>query len=148
MSGNPRASYAGDISATEAWRILRESLQATLIDVRTQAEWAYVGVPLLEGAGKSPVFIEWQSYPSMAIAGGFVAQLLDELAKRGVAKSAPLLFICRSGSRSRSAAIALAAEGYSQCFNVEGGFEGPRNEEGHRGETEGWKAEGLPWVQS
>lgn len=148
MSVNPGASYAGDISATEAWRILNEAPQATLIDVRTQAEWAYVGVPLLDGAGKSPVFLEWQSYPTMAVGEDFVTRLAGELAKRGVGKDAPLLFICRSGSRSRSAAVALSAEGYVQCFNVEGGFEGPRNEEGHRGAVEGWKAEGLPWIQS
>jgi len=136
------------VTATDAWSALQGVPEATMIDVRTRAEWAYVGLPLLNEAGKSPVLVEWQSFPSMAVGDDFVTRLEGELAKRGVGKDAPLFFICRSGSRSRSAAIALTAAGYSQCFNVAGGFEGPRNEEGHRGTIEGWKAEGLPWAQS
>ena len=140
--------YAGDVSATDAWSALKRVPEATLVDVRTRAEWAYVGLPLLNETGKSPVLVEWQSFPSMAVGEDFVARLTGELAKRGVGKDAALFFICRSGSRSRSAAVALTAAGYSQCFNVAGGFEGPCNQEGHRGTIEGWKAEGLPWAQS
>jgi rhodanese-related sulfurtransferase len=70
-----------------------------------------------------------------------------ELARAGVGKGQPLYFICRSGARSRSAAIAMTAEGYGPCYNVAGGFEGNRDSEGHRGTVEGWKAAGCPWRQ-
>jgi rhodanese-related sulfurtransferase len=60
---------------------------------------------------------------------------------------APILFICRSGGRSRAAAAALTAAGYRRCYNVAEGFEGNPDPERHRGKTGGWKAAGLPWVQ-
>ena len=64
------------------------------------------------------------------------------------AKDAPLYFLCRSGIRSKAAAIAMAEAGFTACFNVAGGFEGPPDDRGHRGGSSGWKAEGLPWRQS
>jgi rhodanese-related sulfurtransferase len=57
------------------------------------------------------------------------------------------LFFCRSGSRSLAAAKAMAAAGYRACHNVAGGFEGPLDDERHRGSADGWKAAGLPWLQ-
>ena len=50
-------------------------------------------------------------------------------------------------SRSRSAAMALTASGFSKAFNVSDGFEGAVDERQHRGRKEGWKAAGLPWIQ-
>ena len=38
-------SYAGDITPEQAWTILRENPDAVLVDVRTDAEWRFVGVP-------------------------------------------------------------------------------------------------------
>jgi rhodanese-related sulfurtransferase len=74
-------------------------------------------------------------------------QFIEELAAAGVDKGAPILFICRSGGRSRSAAMAATAAGYRTCYNVAGGFEGPHDPSRHRGGVDGWKALGLPWVQ-
>jgi rhodanese-related sulfurtransferase len=61
---------------------------------------------------------------------------------------APLYFICRSGNRSRQAAMLATEVGYSRAFNVEYGFEGRLGSDRHRGTAGSWKAEGLPWVQS
>jgi len=140
--------YAGDVSASEAYEILKNDAASVLVDVRTQAEWAYVGVPDLSGIGKEPVLIEWQQYPSRLVRADFAAALAGDLAARGVAIETPILFICRSGARSRSAALALSATGYRRCLNVADGFEGPPDNEQHRGRRHGWKADGLPWVQS
>ena len=148
MPASASAGYAGDVSASETWGALSSDPDALLVDVRTRAEWTYVGVPRLDGIGKQPVLIEWQSYPAMTVAEDFSARLQAELAKRGVPKDAPLYFICRSGSRSRSAAMAMAASGYPHCFNVADGFEGPLDAERRRGAAGGWKAAGLPWVQT
>jgi rhodanese-related sulfurtransferase len=135
--------YAGDVTPQQAYDAIKRDAKAALIDVRTQAEWSFVGLPDLRGAGRQPVLVEWQSYPSMARNPDFAA----ELARAGVGKGQPLYFICRSGARSRSAAIAMTAEGYGPCYNVAGGFEGNRDSEGHRGTVEGWKAAGCPWRQ-
>lgn len=135
--------YAGDVTPQQAYDAIKRDAKAALIDVRTQAEWSFVGLPDLRAAGRQPVLVEWQAYPSMARNPDFVA----ELARGGIAKGQPLYFICRSGARSRSAAIAMTAEGYGPCYNVAGGFEGNRDSEGHRGTVEGWKAAGCPWRQ-
>ena len=137
-------TYAGDVSVGDSWARLREDTSAVMIDVRTRAEWSYVGLPDLTEAGKEIAAIEWQTFPS----GEPNPSFLDDVKALGVPSDAPLFFICRSGARSQSAAIAVTAAGYSQCFNVAGGFEGDRDENNHRGTLGGWKAAGLPWRQS
>ena len=137
-------TYAGDVSVGDSWARLREDTSAVMIDVRTRAEWSYVGLPDLTEAGKEIAAIEWQTFPS----GEPNPSFLDDVKALGAPSDAPLFFICRSGARSQSAAIAVTAAGYSQCFNVAGGFEGDRDENNHRGTRGGWKAAGLPWRQS
>jgi rhodanese-related sulfurtransferase len=143
-----KMSYAGDISAADSWQMLEEHPDAILIDVRSQAEWTFVGVPDLGLLDKTPVLIEWQSYPSMAVNQDFVDALSAELRRRQAADDTPLLFLCRSGARSRAAAVAMTAAGRKRCLNVAGGFEGDIDQERHRGNVGGWKAQGLPWIQS
>ena len=140
----PAAGYAGDVAPTVAWKILSERKDATLIDVRTRAEWNFVGLPDLTGIGKTPSLVEWQVFPSMQPNSEFVATLASAVAD----KSAPLLFLCRSGARSAAAAKAMTAAGYSTCLNVADGFEGPLDAQAKRGAAGGWKAAGLPWRQS
>ena len=136
--------YAGDVSPQEAWRILGEEPGAALVDVRTDAEWAYVGLTDLAGLGKAPVLIPWQVFPSMAVNANFV----NQLASQGVGPEQTVLLLCRSGVRSRAAAIALTSAGYRRCLHVSDGFEGPPDDARHRGGRAGWKASGLPWQQS
>jgi rhodanese-related sulfurtransferase len=140
--------YLADATPMETWEALAKEAGATLVDVRTAAEWSYVGIPDVSGAGATLHRIEWQSFPSGAVNPAFVETLSEALEVAGVSRDAPLFFICRSGARSASAAAAMTAAGHTRCYNVAGGFEGPRNGEGHRGTLEGWKAAGLPWVQS
>lgn len=140
--------YAGDASVGATFEAISRQADAQLIDVRTTAEWAYVGSPDLKGLGKEAIRIEWQVFPHMGINPDFVARLTAALEARGVQRSAPLYFLCRSGVRSKAAAIAATDAGFTVCFNVAGGFEGPPDPGGHRGRVAGWKAEGLPWTQS
>jgi rhodanese-related sulfurtransferase len=148
MSSGSAGGYAGDISAKQAWDDLAKSPQATLVDVRTAAEWAYVGVPVISALGKQTVLVEWDEFPSGELVPDFIGRLKGELDKLGLGKDAPLYFICRSGNRSRQAAIQAAAIGYANSYNVIGGFEGRLDGERHRGTAESWKGAGLPWVQS
>lgn len=141
---SPAAGYAGDVAPQTAWKILNEHKDAILIDVRTQPEWNYVGLPDLEALARKPVLLEWQTFPSMQINPEFVTALSGACTD----KDAPLLFLCRSGARSAAAAKAMTAAGYSSCLNVSDGFEGPLNAEAKRGSAGGWKAAGLPWRQT
>jgi len=136
--------YAGDIVSADAWEMLSEDPRSVLIDVRTESEWVYVGIPDLSGLGKEPLFVEWQRFPRMQQNREFAAQL----AECGVERDSPLLFICRSGQRSRFAAIAMTAAGYERCYNVSDGFEGDLDDTMHRGTLSGWKFAGLPWEQT
>jgi rhodanese-related sulfurtransferase len=127
---------------------LAEDTEAILIDVRSQAEWTFVGVPDLASIGKEPVLLEWQRYPGMRKNEDFVATLGGALRARGVSEDTALYFLCRSGARSASAAAAMTSAGFRNCFNVADGFEGRLDTTRHRGAVEGWKAAGLPWIQS
>jgi rhodanese-related sulfurtransferase len=135
--------YAGDLSPNDALKFLHDDTSARLVDVRTDAEWSYVGVPDLSTAASDLVLLSWQRFPSMQVDPDFLSQL----SKIAPNLSAPLLFLCRSGVRSQSAAVAATSAGYTSAFNVAGGFEGDKNSDGHRGKINGWKALGLPWVQ-
>ena len=143
MTAITQESYAGDVAPKEAWRILSEDPAAVLVDVRTDAEWSYVGLPDLSSLGKQALCVSWQVFPKMSLNPGFAA----ELEAAGVTKDQPILLLCRSGVRSLHAAVALTQAGYRCCYNVADGFEGPCDEGRHRGRRAGWKADNLPWVQ-
>jgi rhodanese-related sulfurtransferase len=148
MSPSSSHDYAGDVAVQEAWATLDREKRAQLVDVRTVAEWNFVGVPDLATLGRRTHCIEWQQFPSMAPNPGFVAEVVTALEDAGADRDTPILFLCRSGARSRAAAIALTGAGFTQAFNVAGGFEGDLDPDRHRGRTNGWKAAGLPWRQS
>ena len=139
--------YKADIGPQEVWARLGDDPNGVLVDVRTRAEWMFVGAPDLSSIGKQVVFAAWQDFPAMQIDPDFAGSLDAALAGQGVGRDANLFFICRSGGRSAAAARAMTEAGYANCFNVAGGFEGGHDENGQRGKIAGWKATGLPWRQ-
>ncbi len=132
-----------NISPAETWEALKSDPQAHLVDVRTDAEWTFVGFPDLGQVGKRLLPISWQSSPDMQINPRFTAQLREA----GLTPEHKLYFLCRSGVRSLAAAEAAVAAGFPHSFNIADGFEGPPDAEGHRGTVAGWKVAGLPWRQ-
>ena len=148
MAPSSSTDYAGDVSAAEAWDALTADPRAQLIDVRTMAEWNFVGLPELSPLGRRVHCIEWQSFPSMAPNPDFARQAVEAVSQAGADRETPVFLLCRSGARSRAAAVALTAEGFTAAFNVAGGFEGDLDDDRHRGRRGGWKAAGLPWRQS
>lgn len=128
--------YSGALLPQEAFALLQSLPDARLVDVRTRAEWDWVGrIP-------SAVEIELLSYPGNRPNPEFVSQLEQQ-----VDTGTPVLFICRSGGRSHNAAMLATQAGYSDCYNVLEGFEGDRDPQGHRNVLGGWRAAGLPWIQ-
>ncbi len=140
--------YAGDVSCMEAWAILQREPKAQLIDVRTMAEWTYVGLPDLSSVEREVHCVEWLSFPQMAANPNFVSAVADRVGLAGADEQSSLFFLCRSGARSRAAAIAMTRGGFAKAYNIAGGFEGDLDEDHHRGRRNGWKADGLPWRQS
>jgi len=132
-----------NVAPTQTWEALKADATARLVDVRTDAEWNFVGVPDLGTAGKQTVLIPWQVYPAMQRNGSFE----NDLKQAGLTPDNKIYFICRSGARSMAAAEAARAAGFPHVFNVADGFEGPPDVQGHRGTTAGWKADNLPWRQ-
>ena len=134
----------GNVSSQQAWEALEADEGALLVDVRTTAEWSYVGVPDLAALGKRAALIVWQDFPS----GEINANFRGELERVAADRDRPVYFLCRSGARSLAASRLAEAAGYARVFNVADGFEGNPDEHGHRGRVAGWKASGLPWRQS
>lgn len=128
--------YKGELTPQEAFDVLRLAPGAQIVDVRTRAEWDWVGrVP-------KAIEIEWNQYPGGVRNPNFLAEL-----KRQVDPEAPVLFLCRSGARSIAAATAATEAGYSDCYNILEGFEGDKDANGHRNNIGGWRWAGLPWHQ-
>ena len=133
-----RLPYSGALLPREAHDLLQAIPEARLVDVRTRAEWDWVGrIP-------GSVMVEWNAWPSGERNADFVQELKTLVPK----SAAPLLFICRSGARSHNAAIAATQAGYPNCHNVLEGFEGDKDSQGRRNTVGGWRAAGLHWIQS
>jgi rhodanese-related sulfurtransferase len=132
-----------NVAPRQVWEALLTDPNAQLVDVRTAAEWNFVGLPDLSAAGKQPVLIPWQVFPSMQVNPAFV----DNLRQAGLTPEHRLYFLCRSGVRSVAAAQAAIQAGMPHALNIADGFEGAPDADGHRGRIAGWKADGLPWRQ-
>jgi len=128
-------AYAGALTPQEAYEVLQLAPGAKLVDVRTRAEWTWVGrVP-------DAVEIEWQSWPDGRANPNFVAQLRQQTDPEAI-----VLFLCRSGARSHNAATLAGASGWTASYNVLEGFEGDKDARGQRGQVGGWRKAGLPWI--
>jgi len=132
-----------NVPPAEAWEALKANPDAQLVDVRTDAEWTFVGVPDLSSVGKRLALIPWQVYPAMQQNPAFV----EQLRKAALTPDHRIYFICRSGIRSLHAAQAARDGGFPHVYNVADGFEGQLDAEGHRGAESGWKVANLPWRQ-
>ena len=143
-------SQVDELAPEPAYQALKETVSAAMVDVRTRAEWAFVGLPDLDEIGKDLWPVEWVQFPDMSPNDQFMQQLLG---RAGGELPERLFFICRTGSRSLAAARKVAMESQAMgqavhCTNVAEGFEGDLDQGRHRGSRNGWKARGLPWQQS
>jgi rhodanese-related sulfurtransferase len=131
--------YAGAVTPREAYQLLQLNPRAKLVDVRTNAERHWVGLAALPPGQQAA--IEWSSWPSGVANPQFVEQLSEVAGKDDV-----LLFLCRSGVRSRHAARLATEHGFANAFDILEGFEGDKDSEGHRKTVAGWCKAGLPWI--
>lgn len=141
----PTGTYAGDVTAQQAWRVLAADPKAVLVDVRTQIEWTLIGKPDLSQVSGEPVYLQWVT--AQGPNPNFSNELEAALEARKVPKDAPVFFLCQSGGRSKIASIQCAGLGYTGSYNIAEGFEGALDEHKHRNSVSGWKVAGLPWTQ-
>lgn len=137
-------NYAGDVTPQEAWDALSSNENAVLVDVRTNAEWNFVGIPNLSSLNKECQLISWVMFPGMTPNPEF----LNQVKQAQTNADAPIYFLCRSGVRSIAAAVAATEAGFKECYNILEGFEGDPDQNRHRGNMGGWKKRNLDWVQN
>ena len=131
--------YAGAVTPREAYELVLLDARVKLIDVRTNAERDWVGkVSLPEGRHGA---VQWSSWPGAVPNPDFVQQLEAVASKDYV-----LLFLCRSGVRSRHAAALATQHGFANSYDILEGFEGDKDADGHRKTVSGWCKAGLPWI--
>ncbi len=137
------------IGPIEAFELLKNNPNSVLVDVRTYEEFNFVGIVDAADFQNRIILLPWQLMPAMDYNHNFSNSLEEQLAKLFAqnSKDAQILFLCRSGARSNQAAAHAVSLGYSNCFNIVNGFEGDPDASGHRGKTNGWKANSLPWRQ-
>jgi rhodanese-related sulfurtransferase len=133
-----------NISALKAFDILSKQETSELVDVRTLAEWSFVGVPDLSSIKKQVNFISIYNFPNMEVNENFEEDLINKISQ----KQTSIIFICRSGSRSKTAAELAVNLGYDKAYNVIDGFEGDLDKNYHRNNLGGWKFSRLPWKQN
>jgi rhodanese-related sulfurtransferase len=133
--------YSGAVTPQEAYALIQADPNVKLIDVRTNAERDWVGRVAVPTEQQGAV--QWNHYPGGTPNPDFIAQLQQVADKDDV-----LLFLCRSGVRSRHAAKAATENGFRHCFDVLEGFEGDKDADGHRKTVNGWCKAGLPWIDA
>lgn len=128
-----------------AWSQLLEDKNSYLIDVRTDAEWHFVGVPDLRSAAGEIIMLSLLEFPDMQLNQSFISEFKTRFSDNLEAK---FFFLCKIGARSQKAAELATEAGFKNAFNIVGGFEGEINDKGQRGQISGWKFLGLPWYQN
>jgi len=131
--------YAGAVTPQEAFALVQADPRVKLVDVRTNAERDWIGRPAIPEQQHGAV--QWTLYPGGAPNPDFATQLQQVADKEDV-----VLFLCRSGVRSRHAARVATELGFQDAYDILEGFEGDRDAEGHRKTVGGWCKAGLPWV--
>lgn len=146
---SPKIKIA-ETSPQKAWDVLATEKDSVLVDVRTRAEWYFVGGPNLQSINKSVIRLEWRSFPDKTINPIFADELSSIL---GEEFEGTVFFLCRSGARSLLAAqtVAKAAADIDHeinCINIAEGFEGDPDDDQQRSSLNGWKKRDLPWRQT
>ena len=136
-------SYKRNLLPKMAVERLQDNPQALFVDVRSKAEYKYVGFP------ENSILIPWIDDPDWEPnPEAFSDSVIQELDGRENLLNTEIILICRSGFRSNEALKCLENKGFTQVSHVASGFEGDLDENDHRGNLNGWRHDGMPWSQS
>lgn len=143
-----------DITPLEAYAMIKKNPNHMIIvDVRTRAEYEYIGHPV--GAYLVPIHFFSNSFTGKGY------KLVDnenfgaDIKKRFDAKTDTLFFLCRSGTRAAIALGTAVKAGWpaDRAYVILGGFEGEKLKDDNSIFNGmrlggGWRNEGLPWTYS
>ncbi len=136
-------SYKRNLLPKMAVEKLQNNPQALFVDVRSKAEYKYVGYP------ENSILIPWIDDPDWEPNPvAFSDSVMQELDGRENLLNTEIILICRSGYRSNEALKCLENKGFTQVSHIASGFEGDLDENDHRGNLNGWRHDGMPWSQS
>ena len=136
-------SYKRNLLPKMAVERLQSNSQALFVDVRSKAEYKYVGFP------ENSILIPWIDDPDWEPnPEEFSDSVIKELDGRENLLNTEIILICRSGFRSNEALKCLENKGFTQVSHVASGFEGDLDENDQRGNLNGWRHDGMPWSQS
>ena len=136
-------SYKRNLLPKMAVERLQNNPQALFVDVRSKAEFKYVGYP------ENSILIPWIDDPDWEPnPEAFSDAVMQELDGCENLSDTEIILICRSGFRSNEALKCLENKGFTQVSHVASGFEGDLDENDHRGNLNGWRHDGMPWSQS
>ena len=136
-------SYKRNLLPKMAVEKLQNNPQALFVDVRSKAEYKYVGFP------ENSILIPWIDDPDWEPNPvAFSDSVMQELDGRENLLNTEIILICRSGYRSNEALKCLENKGFTQVSHIASGFEGDLDENDHRGNLNGWRHDGMPWSQS
>ena len=136
-------SYKRNLLPKMAVERLQNNPQTLFVDVRSKAEYKYVGYP------ENSILIPWIDDPDWEPnPKAFSDLVMQELDSRKNLLNTEIILICRSGYRSNEALKCLENKGFTQVSHVASGFEGDLDENDHRGNLNGWRHDGMPWSQS
>lgn len=128
FSGPAWCQEPKNVLSIEAYDMLRTIPNTYLIDVRTRAEYQFIGHPPMAYLFPYCFFNnrlvkneEGITYQFNAINRSFI----EEISKVFQGEN-NLIIICRDGARSIDAAAKLMENGFKHVYNVKNGFEGPQ----------------------
>ena len=136
-------SYKRNLLPKMAVERLQDNPQALFVDVRSKAEYKYVGFP------ENSILIPWIDDPDWEPnPEAFSDLVMQELDGRENLLNTEIILICRSGFRSNEALKCLENKGFTQVSHVASGFEGDLDENDHRGNLNGCRHDGMACSQS
>ena len=141
---------------TDAMKYVQENSGKVLfLDVRSREEAQFLGMSTLVDANvpymQNPEWPEWNDAGKnfkLVPNANFAADVERRLKDKGLAKTDPIILMCRSGDRSSLAVNLLAKLGFTKVYSVTEGYEGDIASDGPLKGTRsvnGWKNDGLPW---
>lgn len=125
------------LTPKQAYDFLQANSDAILVDVRSEIEHLFVGHP------KGAILIPWVDGADWDINPNFVVQV-----KKAASLNRPVVLFCRSGQRSVDAGQVLEKAGLEKIYNMLHGFEGDLDQSHQRSVVNGWRFDGLPWLQT
>jgi rhodanese-related sulfurtransferase len=144
-------SYADDVTTVEAYNMVCDNTNVYIVDVRTDAEWIWVGHPGPNNTGEGdcldgkvvniPFWIEklggWPVGNESFIKD--VNEFFEDI------EDPVLITMCLSGYRGGLSRDLLESEGY-EAHNMIHGFQGKRDPDTGYRTVNGWVVDGLPYL--